>query len=140
MDIKSMMNQRFSPKFGNKIAFDVNQHLKDARGVAMKMMKGPGTVQRSMNAFLKSGFGKYVLGSGKNSFMVAAGWAVAATAFGIGRQLTRNINFNRVQPQGGVGYGQGYITWGKTSGMPSNNLSTDGLSLSLSNLRHTSYI
>lgn len=58
----------------------------------------------------------------------------------MGSQLWKRVQMRPISRTSGLRSGPGYISWGKTSGMPANHLSTDGLGLSLSNLRHTSVI
>jgi len=120
--------------------FSISNGLQKSRTTVNKLMARPGVFNRSLNSFMKGGFGKYVLGAGMNAFLVTAGWAVAGTAFGVGKQITQSMSFRRMEPPGGVGFGSGYISWSKTNGMPADHLSTNGLSLSLSNMRHTSVI
>lgn len=66
--------------------------------------------------------------------------AGGTVAYNLGSSLVNSSKFRTVGRPSSMGSGPGYITWGKTRGMPANHLSTNGLSLSLSNLRHTSTI
>ncbi len=73
------------------------------------------------------------------------GWAavsigLVAGGINIGRQMYRTVNFKPPERPSALRAGPGYISWGKTAGMPANHLSTDGLSLALSKMRHTSTI
>jgi len=105
-------------------------------------MKAPGVGQRTLNGFLTSRFSKMFLGTGggMSPFLAAAGWAVAAAAFGTGQSLARTVTLRRIEKPANVGTGSGFISWSKSSGMPANHLSTNGLSLALSNMRHSSTI
>lgn len=67
-------------------------------------------------------------------------FGASAALSSIGNQLWKTIRFRSIDRPTSLRYGPGYISWGKTSGMPANHLSTDGLSLALSNMRHTSAI
>lgn len=67
-------------------------------------------------------------------------WGTGAMLSTMGTQISKTIKMRRIDRPSALRQGPGYISWGKTSGMPSNNLSTDGLSLSLSNLRHSSIV
>ena len=60
------------------------------------------------------------------------------------KTLARGFKVNKHEDFSGqrssLGYGSGYISWSKNQGMPADHLSTNGLSLALSNTRHTSVI
>ena len=68
--------------------------------------------------------------------IAVAGVTMAATGIG---SLWRSMKISRpFLDKGPVGgYGAGYISWSRKSGMPPNHLSTDNLSLSLHKMRHT---
>jgi len=65
-------------------------------------------------------------------------WGIAALGFSASKQLIKSFQFRPADKPARLGSGPGYISWSKSSGMPHNHLSTDGLSLSLNNMRHTS--
>ena len=70
----------------------------------------------------------------------AAMFGTGAMLSTMGTQMFKTVRFSPIAKPSSLKYGSGFISWGKTSGMPANNLSTDGLSLSLFNLRHSSML
>lgn len=55
-------------------------------------------------------------------------------------KFTKSVSFRKNDMPASVRYGTGFISWSKNAGMNANHLSTEGLGLSLSKLRHTSTI
>ena len=90
---------------------------------------------------------KWVTRSSKGTWMTGSMLLGGTIGLGLGlihgfEKQTKNIWHFRRQEEHPlrVSYGSGYISWSKTSGMPANHLSTDGLSLALSKNRHISTI
>ena len=78
---------------------------------------------------------------GRHPKSVIGGSAALTAGYGIASQSWKALTFSNNRP--GVpstAYGPGYMSWGKRTGMPANHLSTQGLSLGLSKMRHTSTI
>ena len=76
----------------------------------------------------------------RNPFMTGLALFAGSALVGTGRQLARQVSFSQPERPSALRAGPGYISWSKSSGMPPGHLSTDGLSLALSNARHTSTI
>ncbi len=106
----------------------------------------PGTVERTIEAFSRGSLPRALAGGPLKGvpfmrFAVPAGlWALAAGVYGVGNQLTKTLKFRPIERPSSLRSGSGYISWSKKQGMPANHLSTDGLSLAMSNMRHTSTI
>lgn len=110
-----------------------------------KKLANPGTVERTIDAFSYGILPKAISVSPTakpfTRFAVPATmWSLAAGVYGIGNQLTKTLKFRPIERPSSLRAGPGYISWSKTHGMPNNHLSTDGLSLALSNMRHTSVL
>ena len=74
-----------------------------------------------------------------------AGWfAVAGAVLGLGGELgsqfTKSVRWRPSEKPGAFATGPGFISFAKTQGMPNNHLGTEGIGLSLSNLRHSSIL
>ena len=107
------------------------------------------TFGKKMTLFEKAGVGIGNLGSGlmpRTPFgrIKGAGMVIGAVIGGIqvARTLGRAVSWTGQDKYRhvGSGGGPGYTTWSKKNGMPANHLSTDNLSNSLHNMRHTSII
>lgn len=88
----------------------------------------------------RASMGKLIMGVTRHPIISGIVMFGASAMMGTGRQLTKSISFSQPQRPSALRSGPGYISWSKTSGMPANHLSTDGLGLALSNARHTSTI
>jgi len=66
--------------------------------------------------------------------------ALGATAMHTAGGLFRTFDRPPIEKPRSLTLGPGFINWSKTSGMPANHLSTDGLALALSKTRHVSLI
>lgn len=86
---------------------------------------------------------KFVSGwGGKAAYATAVGMAGLVGGYTVGRSMLSQLR--HTQPvetiHRGGGYGPGYITWSKKSGMPANHLGTNNLMNSLHRMRHDSII
>jgi hypothetical protein len=66
-------------------------------------------------------------------------WGGLGATVGGYKEMRKVVTFDR-NGAPDVRQGNGYITWAKGSGMQANNLSSNGIGLSLNKLRHTSII
>ena len=78
---------------------------------------------------------------GRHPKTTIGGFAALTATSGIGSNSWKSLTFSNERPgTPSTSYGPGYMSWGKRTGMPANHLSTQGLSLGLSKMRHTSTI
>lgn len=96
------------------------------------MYKGTRNLSRTVARGTVNGMYKHPYASGALSGGVGAGVS------GVGSVMSL-LKKERPQAQD-IANGSGYISWSKRNGLPGNNLSTNGLGLSLNKLRHTSII
>lgn len=97
---------------------------------------------RSFKTFTESKLFKTI--GGYRGIAPGIGVGITIGLLTAGNYLGKNI-FNAVRrpPPQRIGHGisgPGFITFSKTRGMPHNHLSTEGLSLALHGLRHTSQL
>lgn len=125
--------------------------METQRGIhsSLTMLSRKTSVDRMMRNVMrlpiKGGRGMFGMRSvakfiGTHPGFAAAAIGLTAAGMGVTKQVFKTVSFAPPERPSSLRAGPGYISWGKTSGMPSNNLSTDGLGLALSNLRHTSTI
>lgn len=102
-------------------------------------------MRQSLPTFFRQG--DYLPKFFKNALVGRAGWlrgagyiAAASLAIKTVGALWHSIKWSRPARNSGPmgGYGPGYLSWSKRSGLASNHLATDGLSLALHKMRHTS--
>ena len=109
------------------------------------MMKGISPINRGLGSKIVYGWlDKFSRAlpqfSGKGAIGVGIAFGGLAMAAGIGGNLKKSIKWRSIDKPSTMIGGPGYISWNKTSGMPSDHLSTNGLSLSLSKMRHSSIL
>ena len=105
---------------------------------ALKRSMVGGTVS---STFLQEVFSGKIVGSiAKHPWGWGGGVAVGVVGWNTGRALFRSIGVRQPAPIKPAGGGPGYISWAKKSGMPHNHLGTEGLSLALNKMRHSSTI
>lgn len=115
-------------RFASKTIKTIKNFFPGTRG----MRPGIGRLGRAM--------GGMAAWTGRHPYWTAGGFAAGVMGMSMGNHLMKTTNFHRPQGSGAFSMGPGYVSWSKASGMSPSHGATDGLTLSLSNMRHTSYI
>ena len=148
--IKYAAPNLFQKAMGTFFSANKGMNLKGIMSTTVNNLMAPGGKGKVPWGMIGKEFGGYSSRTMRDLFIAqpnmssmgyhAAGWA--AEGF-IASSLYHSFKVQRPPEMGRIGpmmYGSGYISWSKNSGMPADHLSTNGLSLALSNTRHTSVI
>lgn len=90
----------------------------------------------------KNLFSKTMRGFAKHPYAVAGTVAAAVGVYTLGKSMMSSLRWTAPEEniQQGAGYGPGYISWSKKTGMPANHLGTRDMMDSLHRMRHSSII
>jgi len=101
-----------------------------------KSITSSGTYKKALSK------GRGIIGPNHNKAWnrLAFGTGTGFTFLSEREKFTDKIKFNQIGMPSSVRSGSGFISWSKTNGMNGNNMSTEGIGLALSKLRHTSTI
>ena len=111
---------------------------KAIRGITQASKNGVSrSLYRWLDDFGKGGTLKFF---SRYPISVGIGFGFLAAGVGIGNQMVKAVKWKSIDRPASLRAGPGYISWGKSQGMPFDHLSTSGIGLSLSSMRHTSIL